>query len=79
MQRQFNNTAAPAIAQGARLDKNLRVDRVATRATAARQANRTGVIYKSVCQICHTERNLITYKRAEGDVTLCRRHAGEPV
>ena len=76
MQRQFNNTAAPAIAQGARLTKNLRVAKVATR---ARQATRKGIIYKSVCQICHTEQNLITYKRAEGDVTLCRRHAGEPV
>ncbi len=75
MQQQLNNTAAPAIAQGARLDKNYRVARVAT---AARQANRAGVIYKSVCQICHTELNLITYKRAEGDITLCRRHAGEP-
>ena len=76
MQTQVNNTASPAIVQGARLDKNYRVAKIATK---ARQANRTGVIYKSVCQICHTERNLITYKRAEGDVTLCRRHAGEPV
>jgi len=75
MQRQFNNTAAPAIAQGARLNK---INRVARVATAARQANRKGIIYKSVCQICHTEKNLITYKRAEGDLILCRRHAGDP-
>lgn len=74
MQRQLNNTASPAIAQGARLTKNSRVAKIATK---ARQANRTGVIYKSVCQICHTELNLITYKRAGGDVILCRRHAGD--
>lgn len=75
MQTQVNITASPAIAQGARLDK---INRVAKIATRARQANRTGVIYKSVCQICHTELNLITYKRAGGDVILCRRHAGDP-
>lgn len=75
MQRQLNNTAAPAIAQGARLNK---INRVAKITTRARQANRKGIIYKSVCQICHTEKNLITYKRAEGDITLCRRHAVDP-
>lgn len=75
MQRQSNNTTAPAIAQGASLTK---INRVAKVATKARQAKRTGITYKSVCQICHTELNLITYKRAEGDITLCRRHAGEP-
>lgn len=78
MQRQLNNTAAPAIAQGARLDKIYGVVNLSTRATKARQANRKGIIYKSVCQICHTEQNLITYKRAGGDVILCRRHAGDP-
>ena len=75
MQQQLNNTASPAKVQGARLDK---LNRVAKVATKARQANRTGIIYKSVCQICHTEQNLITYKRAGGDVILCRRHAGDP-
>ena len=74
MQTQVNNTSAPAIAQGARLN---RINRVAKVATAARQATRKGIIYTSVCHICHTEQNLITYKRAEGDITLCRRHAGE--
>lgn len=33
------------------------------------------VTYRNVCQYCNTTRNLITVRRAGGDLFLCRKHA----
>jgi predicted nucleic acid-binding Zn ribbon protein len=61
MQQQLNNTTAPAIAQGRSLTNPKHLLK----------------IYIPICQHCGQESNLLTFKRAEGNVTLCRRCAGE--
>ena len=67
-------TPAPAIAQGVRVARQDRRATIASQANISKPAAK--VTYTAVCQVCNTEKNLTTFRRAGGDVVLCLKHGG---